>query len=63
LAEKTKEAASQPEEAAEERSRLLFEIDKVKGEMVQKDENLAKETEACKQDAAQPYVVGFEALS
>ena len=48
MAEKTKEAASQPEEAAEERSRLLFEIDKVKGEMVQKDEDLAKDIKVCK---------------
>jgi len=28
---------------------------------VQKDENLAKETKACKQDVAQSYLVGFEA--
>jgi len=38
----------------------LFEIDKLKGELVQKDEDLAREIEASKQDAAQSYLVGFE---
>ena len=61
MAKKTKEAASQAQEAAQERSRLLSKIDKLKGELVQKDEDLAKETEACKQDTAQSYLVGFEA--
>ena len=57
----TKEATSQAQDAAKERSRLFSEIDKLKGELVQKDEYLTKETEACKQDAAQSYLVGFEA--
>ena len=54
LAETTKEAAA-------ERDRLLAEVDKLKGELTQKDEEFAKETEACKQDTPQVYLVGFEA--
>jgi len=38
----------------------LAEVDKLKGELAQKDEDLANETKAFKLDAAQSYLVGFE---
>jgi len=39
----------------------LAEVDKLKGELTHKDEDLAKETYSFKQDVAQSYLVGFEA--
>jgi len=46
---------------AEERNKLLVEVDKLKGELTRKDEVLAKATKSFKQDVAQSYLVGFEA--
>jgi len=60
LAEKTKEAANQAQEVAAEIGRLLTKVEKLKGELAPKDEELARETEACKQDTAQAYLVRFE---
>ena len=60
MAEKTKEAGNQAQEAAAERGRLLVEVNKLKEELAKKDEEFSKETEACKQDDAQAYLVGFE---
>jgi len=39
----------------------LAEVEKLKGELARKDEEFAKENEVSKQDAAQAYLVGFEA--
>ncbi|KAK7335266.1 hypothetical protein VNO80_27043 [Phaseolus coccineus] len=46
---------------AKERSKLSAEVDKLKGELAQKDEDFVEATEAFKLDAAQSYLVGFEA--
>jgi len=60
LAEKTKEVANQAQEATTERGRLWAEVEKLKGELACKDEEFAEENEACKQDVAQAFLVGFE---
>jgi len=39
----------------------LAEVDKLKGELTCKDEDLTKATKSFKQDVAQSYLVGFEA--
>jgi len=61
LAEKAKEVASQAQEAAKERGRLLVEVKKLKGELARKDKEFAIENEACRQDVAQAFLIGFEA--
>ena len=64
LTEKTKEVTKQTQKAArliEERGKLSAEVDKLKGALAQKDEDFANEIEAFKLDAAQSYLMGFEA--
>ena len=56
LTEKAKETMS----LTEEREKHLAKVEKLKGELAQKDEDLAKEKESFKNDVAQSYLVGFE---
>jgi len=46
----------------EERNTLLAEVDKLKMELTLKDKTFAKITNSFKQDVAQSYLVGFEAI-
>jgi len=54
LVETIKTAANQAQEATVEKRRFFVEIANLK-------EEFAKETEGCKQDAAQAFLRGFEA--
>ena len=56
LTEKSKEAL----DLSDKNATLLVEVDKLKEELAQKDEELVKKREALTNDAANSYLAGFE---